>query len=464
MTYTPYGAAREVTGSKHLLEHQGDQVLLDCGLWQGRRQESRQRNSAWPFEPSKIKAVIISHAHLDHVGMLPILVRAGYRGPIYATPATRDIAELILLDAAHLQEQDADYAGRHGVTDMSLSKPIFGQADIAPVMNLFKEIEIAKNCADWLQISNNFALQLHQAGHILGSAMVMIRPRGDDSAWLYTGDLGREHTPLLTDPHQPVTPVSHVICESTYGNRIHHPIATVEKELIEIIRSTVANQAKILLPAFSLGRTQELIYLLHRLTDQLEIPRLPIVVDSPLAARITDVFTHHQQEYDQESHRDFSRPHEDPLVFRNLRFTHNADESKALNSAPGPLVIISASGMATGGRVMHHLRNLLPDPKANIIFTGYQADHTPGRRLLKGATAVQIFGELVPVRAQIKSINDLSAHADGQEIRSLLNHLVNLKNVFLVHGELDRANDLRQAIITEHPDWQVTIPVNGQAY
>ncbi len=459
-----FGAASEVTGSKHILELAGRRILLDCGLWQGSHQADELNAQRLPFDARTIDAVIVSHAHLDHVGMLPILVKNGFTGPIYSTGATRDLAELILLDAAKIQEQDAIYWQRHHPQQTDPIQPLYTQQDIPPVMQLFERVRYAHLGGDFLQILPEIGLKLYDAGHILGSAVVVLQGQegGKTRRLVYTGDLGRANAPLLRDPDPVTESAEALIMESTYGMRLHHPVHDVEGQLIKIMTIAVARHGKVILPAFSLGRTQELIYILHQLTDQGKLPRIPIVIDSPLASRVTAVFQRHQQDYDRESRSDFAYPNENPLVFSNLEFTETVEESKALNSRGGPLVIISASGMATGGRVLHHLRNTLPQSTNQIVFTGYQATGTLGRRLVSGIKSIRMFGAEVPVQAEIKILNDLSAHADGAELTAFAESIQGVQQVFLVHGEADRATAFQANLKARHPDWAVIVPTKQQ--
>lgn len=462
MRITFFGAASEVTGSKHLVEIGARKILFDCGAYQGRRWESRERNKQLKFTPADVDAVIISHAHYDHVGLLPVLVRDGFRGTIYTTAATRDLTELILLDAAHLQEQDAEYANRHKLPDAAFVEPLYTSQDIPPVIARMKALPYVRDHQGWQTIVPGVELKFYDAGHILGSAVTILRAADGQESIAYTGDLGRAGQPLLHNPEPVLDPVSTLILESTYGSRLHHPVSVVMDELVAVITQAIKVKGRVLVPAFSLGRTQALIYLLHELVDQGRIPRIPIVVDSPLASRITDAFMQHQADYDAEVGNDFGRKNENPLVFRNLTFTHTVEESKSLNVAPGPIVIISASGMVSGGRIMHHLKNHISDPTTTVLFTGYQAEHTPGRRLLKGTKTLFIHGQSIPVRATIASINDLSAHADADELAAYAASILGLHNIFLVHGEPDRAANLREALHRVNPLWQVTIPTLDQ--
>lgn len=464
MRLTFYGAASEVTGSKHLLEVGPSRVLLDCGLFQGHDEHASDHNRL-PFPADSIQAVVISHAHLDHVGLLPALVRDGFRGRIYATSATRDLTELILLDAAKIQEQDADYARRH-FPDQATVVPLFTADDVGRVMPHFTTVPYSGPGGEWREVAHGVRIKLHDAGHILGSAVTAVEANdgGRRHGLVYTGDLGRWNAPLLRDPQFVGDPAETLVMDSTYGARRHHPVNSVHQRLVEIVQHVVQLGGKVIVPAFSLGRTQELVYILHQLTDQGRIPRIPIYVDSPLASQISQVYTAHQAEYDAQSRQDFTRLGENPLAFRNLLYTHTVAESKNLNVLPGPMLIISASGMATGGRVRHHLRNTLADSRNVVLFTGYQASRTLGRRLLEGARAVHLFGQEIPVRARLEAVNDLSAHADSDELQRYAEHIDGLQQVFLVHGEPDRAAGLAEELRLKHPDWDVTIPKIGESF
>lgn len=455
-----YGAAGTVTGSKHLVSDGPTKILLDCGLEQGREQSSDQHHL--PFDPRTVQAVVISHAHLDHIGLLPVLVRSGFQGSIYSTGATRDLAELILLDAAHLQEQDVAYARRKRWPGFETVQPLYTAVDVPAVMARWQTIPYQFLKPGWTTIATGVTVKLYDAGHILGSAVTVLDIGGQRLA--YTGDLGRQQAPLLRDPDPVTDTAPNLILESTYGNRLHHPIESVNDDIVALVQTAIQRNAKIIVPAFSLGRTQGLVYLLHRLTDEGRIPRIPIYVDSPLASRITEVFSVHQRDYDTQSRRDFALPNENPLAFSNLRYTHTVEESKALNAAPGPMMIVSASGMASGGRVTHHLANTLGDERNIVLFTGYQAIGTLGRSIVSGAKRVHLFGQSVPVRAQIAMVNDLSAHADAAELEAYASAIPGLRSLHLVHGEVERASALQQRLLEHQPAWSVTVPQIGQSY
>ncbi|MBI3572984.1 MAG: MBL fold metallo-hydrolase [Candidatus Kerfeldbacteria bacterium] len=421
MKLTFYGAAKEVTGSKHLVDLAGSRILLDCGLFQGRRQETQERNQHVGFDPRTIDAVVVSHAHLDHVGWLPLLVKGGYSGAIYGTSATRDLAELILLDAAHIQVQDADYMNRHQYAEAPLHEPLYRPEDIPAVIKLWQPLTHAFLDPAWHRLTPTVECRLYDAGHILGSAAIVLRGReaGQEKVLVFTGDLGRHGAPLLRDPDPIDVPAQTLIMEATYGDRRHHPVESVKAQLVAVVRHAFAQGGKVVVPAFSLGRTQELVYLLHQLTDHGDIPRLPIFVDSPLSERITSVFEAHQRDYDKQTGLDFSRLGEDPLVFRNLTYVHSVEESKALNTLQGPAMILSASGMVTAGRIIHHLVNTIGSPKNTVLFTGYQAAHTLGRKLLSGAKTLDAYGQHIPVRAAATQLagRDSRSHSNVPGLR-----------------------------------------------
>ncbi len=457
MRVTSYGGAGGVTGSKHLVEIGGYRVLLDCGMFQGRRRETRERNTKLDFDPTTIDAVVLSHGHLDHCGMLPLLVKGGYQGRIYSTAGTRDVAEWILKDAAHIQQQDADYMNRHRIEGAELAQPLFGEAEVAATMAKFMPVPYQRDSREWFSIAPNLHLKFYDAGHILGSAVTVLEAQegGAAARLAYSGDLGRCKTPLLPDPEYIVEDVSVLLLESTYGDRLHQPIANASVRLAEIMQNVYRRGGKIIVPAFALGRTQELVYVLHELTDKGKLPRMPIYVDSPLASKITEVFVRHPENYDRESWLEFGSRGELPLSFRNLTYVQTVDESKRLNTSPGPFLVISASGMCEAGRILHHLANSLGDPKNLIMITGFQAQHTLGRRLVEGIREVKVYGRPYHVRAEVQVLNEFSAHADADELARYADNVPGLKAVSLVHGEPRGAEALASRLRESHPAWQV---------
>lgn len=468
MTITFYGGAGGVTGSKHLVELGGMRILLDCGLFQGHRLEAHRMNSKLPFDAKSIDACVLSHAHADHCGMLPILVREGFSGSIYATSATRDVAEWIMKDSAHIQVADIEYLEEHGVKlPPELQKPNYFPSDVPPAMQHMLVVPYARESGGtWTSLSPKVRLKMYDAGHILGSAITVLEgeEEGEFHRLVFTGDLGRPNTPLLRDPEIPLEEASVLIMESTYGGRLHRTVADAADQLIEIITRAAHQKSKIIVPAFSLGRTQELVYLLHDLTDQGRIPRIPIYVDSPLAANLTEVFKRHPEDYDDETWTEFGSRGEAPLAFRNLQYVSSLEHSKQLNTAAGPLMIISSSGMCEGGRVLHHLKHSLGNQNTVVLLTGYQAEHTLGRRLLEGDREVTIHDEHVNVRASIKTLNELSAHADQNELLAFAKGVKGVKHCFLVHGEGSQSHELREALNRELSRINVVIPQSNESF
>ncbi|MDZ4225406.1 MAG: MBL fold metallo-hydrolase [Candidatus Andersenbacteria bacterium] len=464
MIITFYGGAGGVTGSKHLVEAQGKRLLLDCGLFQG-LQDVRERNRALPFEPDSIDGVVLSHAHVDHCGMLPILVKRGFAGKIYATPATRDVAYHMMKDAAGIEVQDAIYRAKHKIGAPDDRVPLYTPADVEPVMERFEEIPYARHDASWHELWPGWRLKFYDAGHILGSAITMLEVDngGGKKRLVYTGDVGAKNVPLLYDPEVPEEEVETVLTESTYGGRDHEPLEQAIERMAQVINKVVDRGGKIIVPAFSLGRTQMIVYILHKLTDEKKIPRVPIFVDSPLAVEVTDVFKEHKDDYDKETVVDFSHAVR-PLTFRNLTYVRDIEESKSLNVKPGPYVVISASGMMSSGRVVHHLRHSISDPRNAVLITGYQAQGTMGRQLLEGVKKVELLGDLFPVKAEVEVFNEFSAHPDHQELKEYLGRFKGVKRVFLVHGEAEQAEEFKRELERKHPEWQVRYPMEGESW
>lgn len=466
MKITFYGGASEVTGSKYLVEIGNAKILLDCGFFQGHRQETKKLNSSLPFDPKTIDAVILSHAHLDHCGMLPQLVKNGYQGNFYATAPTKDIAEWILLDAAHIQEMDADYMNRHNISGKELSEPLFTKDDIPNVMGKFIDVPYVRDNRNWQNLPKNIRCKFYDAGHILGSATIVLE--GEDNNKIiriaYTGDLGRKGMPILNDPAKIEDTVESLILESTYGGRTHQPIEEAISKLKESIILAHSQKSKIIVPAFSLGRTQELIYTLHQLTDKNQIPRIPIYIDSPLAKNITDVFKKHYKYFDKESQKEFGSKGELPLAFRNLKFTASTQDSKNLNNISGPFLVITASGMCEAGRILHHLKNTIEDPNNMILITGFQAENTLCRRIQDGAEKINIFGSTYKVNAKIIILNEFSAHADVVDLENYSKSISGLKRIFLVHGEFSQMQSLKERLNISNPNWQVSIPQRGESF
>lgn len=435
ITLTSHGAAREVTGTCHELNIGGKRILLDCGLFQGRRKESSEKNVSFSFNPkTDIDAVILSHAHMDHSGRIPLLYKKGYSGAIFCTYATRDLTEVMLQDAAYIQEKDEDFFRRHLENSMLPSPgPLYTQSDATECMRLF----VSKNYNEKFQVLPGITCTFIEAGHILGSAMILLEV--DDGPKKirigFTGDVGRSMLPIIRDP-EPMPPVDYMICESTYGDREHDSITTARHKLQEVIVKTAARGGKVLIPAFSLERTQEIVYDLHVLWDAKEIPAVPIIIDSPLASRVTEVFRKHPECYDKEMYEQFLQKAHNPFQFSLVTYTESVDQSKELNGARGPMIIMAGSGMCEAGRIRHHLKNELADPRNTVLAVGFMAEYTLGRRLLDPeVTEVKIFDEVVRKKAEIQYINAYSGHADKNDLDALIKSVSGIKQLFLVHGE-----------------------------
>ena len=467
MKITFNGASGEVTGSRHLVQTSNTKFLLDCGFFQGKRRPTRKLNASFYFDPQDIDVVVLSHAHLDHCGALPLLVNRGFSGPIYATHPTKDVARQMLRDSAGIQESDYKFMKKHRIPGaQTLAKPLYTLKDIPKTIRRFRTFSYIRQENVWHKIHPNVNLKFYDAGHILGSAVSVldINDNRRKIRLAYTGDLGRKHTPLLHNPAYIRDKVDVMIVESTYGGIKHRNLDEAYKELTEIVQYVYENKSKLIVPAFALGRTQLFVYMLHHLMDTGLIPKIPVYVDSPLAGRVTEVFTKYRDDYDIESKLDFPRKGDYPLFFRTLRYTKSRDESKMLNNIQGPVVIISASGMVENGRILHHLKHSLRNPKNVILITGYQARDTLGRKLLEGWERVKIFGRWYKVNARIKVLNELSAHADGEDLTDYILKTKGVKKVFLVHGEEDRSQALRQNILKRNKNIEVIIPQFGQSF
>ncbi|HEV8612109.1 MAG TPA: MBL fold metallo-hydrolase [Gemmatimonadales bacterium] len=455
---TFWGAAGQVTGSMHLLEAAGARVLLDAGMFQGRRAEAAALNANLPFDPRRIDSIVVSHAHIDHIGRLPLLVRQGYHGPIYATPATRDLCAVMLPDAAHIQESDAAFLARHGKHNPA-SDPLYTMADALAVQDLmvglpYKRIHY---------IRKNLAFEYTDAGHILGSASVDLRlSEAGNHRLVFSGDIGRSGLPIIRDPEPPAGPIDTLIVESTYGDRDHESTATSADRLTEIVRRVAGRGGKILIPAFALGRVQELVYALHQLANAGSIPALKIFVDSPLAVDATAVFRMHPEVFDRREQLVLSsdRIFDFPL----LQYVKSVEDSKRLNTLIGPAIIIAASGMAESGRILHHLANHIGDSRNCVLLVGFQAEHTLGRRIEEGAKQVKIFGELRDVRAEVETVSGYSAHADRTELRAWVKALGGaVKRAFVVHGEAAPAAAMAQ-ILKDEGVRNIVVPQLGESF
>jgi len=452
------GATGTVTGSKYVLEAGTSRVMVDCGLFQGLK-ELRLRNwEPLPINPAAVNWLLLTHAHIDHSGYLPRFVRDGFAGPVYATTATADLLGVLLPDSARLQEEDAAYANRQGFSKHQPALPLYTEADARAALRQVRGIAYHRE----VRLNDRLSARFIPAGHILGSSFVAVEitePGQPPVKVLFSGDIGRYDEPILNDP-TPVDEADYLLVESTYGNRTHDRTNPKER-LAEIINATAERGGKVIIPAFAVGRTQLLVYYLRELEAEGRIPMLPVAVDSPMAASATRLYAKHTEDHDLDMQR-LSEGHHNALATRHFSLVHGRAGSKALDAQPGPAIIISASGMATGGRVLHHLAQYLPDPASTVILVGYQAAGTRGRRLQEGEKEVKIYGERVPVRAGIESLGSLSAHADSAEILRWLSGFKRPPRLtFIVHGEPDSAAALREKI-TQELGWQVMVPAYQQ--
>ncbi|MCI0682395.1 MAG: MBL fold metallo-hydrolase [Gemmataceae bacterium] len=440
---TFWGAARTVTGSMHLVRAGGLQVLLDCGLFQGKRSEARQRNTTFPFSPATIDAVVLSHAHIDHCGNLPNLVRQGFDGPIYCTAATRDLLAVMLADSAKIQEEDAGYLNKKRGAGEPPVLPLYAPRDVQSTMRLVQSVPYLRPC----EIAGQITFRFLEAGHLLGSAMIHLTVPGTprDRTITFTGDLGRRGLPILRDPAA-VPPADLLITECTYGGRVHAPVHRLADDFAEVVRRTVARGGKIIVPAFSLGRTQNIVYFLHLLVNQGKLAKLPIFVDSPLAVRATEVFRLHPECFDEETW-DLLQRDADLFGGYLVHYVHSVEESKALNHHRDPCLIISASGMCETGRILHHLKNNIEDPRNTVLIIGFQAPETLGRRLVEKRPEVRIHDKMYPLRAEVVVMNGFSCHADRDDFSAFLGPLAGqVGKTRLVHGEADQATALVQLL------------------
>ncbi|MCP4638815.1 MAG: MBL fold metallo-hydrolase [bacterium] len=443
MRITSYGAARGVTGSKHLIEVNGSRILFDCGMFQGRRREAAHKNRDFPFKEQDIDVVVLSHAHIDHSGTLPMLARHGFQGQIFTTPATRDLCAIMLLDSAHIQERDARWLSKK---NQEFAPPLYTDLDVREIMRRFI-------CVPYdipMEIAPGFKMTLKDAGHVLGSAMILaeFEENGTQRKLIFTGDIGRKNMAILKDPWEP-DDADVVMMESTYGDRDHDPIETLDAKLAEVINRTHGRGGKVIVPTFALERAQEFVYALKRLEMQNRIPNLPVYVDSPLTVNITEVFRLHTDLFDDQM-RDVMEKSGDPFELRHIEYIRNREASMRLNSLKEPAIILSAAGMCEHGRILHHLRNNCEDERNTILIIGFQAKNTLGRRIVERQKEIKIFGIAHPLRAEVKVLNALSAHAGRTELIEFGTRFKDrAERLVLVHGEDDALKNLKDGLEAE---------------
>ena len=458
------GAAQTVTGSSHLIKlENGSTILLDCGLYQGRDEDFESFNENWLFNPEEIDYMILSHAHIDHSGRIPRLCRDGFKGQIICTYATRDLATIMLLDSAHIQEKDAEYKNKIAKKKKSKKRyePLYVRKDVEACMNQFVGIGYGV----WHDLQDGNQVLLRDSGHILGSASVSLRLKenGKSIKLGFTGDIGRPNRPILKDP-EPMPHADHIICESTYGGKQHVGPPREFKGLLDVLNETISRKGKLVIPAFSVGRTQEIVYMMDRLATEGRLPEIPIFVDSPLAINATDIFKTHPECYDREILQ-YMLEDPDPFGFNKLHYVRSVEGSKRLNDYKDPCVIISASGMITAGRIVHHVNNTIENSRNTILIVGYCADGTIGEQLARGKDTVKIFGIEKKVKAQIKRMHSFSGHGDEQEMIDFLSNQDKdkVKSIFLVHGNLDRQKLFSDSLKKEGYQ-QIHIPDLGQEF
>lgn len=452
-----FGGVGSVTGSKYLLEHKDKKILIDCGLFQGLK-ELRERN--WqepPFGPQALDAVIITHAHIDHTGYLPRVVKLGYRGPVFTSRATNDLLKILLPDSGRLQEEDADYRNRHALTSHSPALPLYDEKDAKETLKLVRPVP---NDGSAVEICEGIKAHFMVAGHIMGASLVLVeiaggKEDGSDLRFLFSGDLGHYDQPIVKDPAPPPA-CDYLMVESTYGDRLHGEVDSAT-QMARIINEAAERNGPILIPAFAVGRTQEVLYLIRELEEENRIPVLPVVVDSPMAAQSTQVYNRWNEEHDEE-YASILRKKQHPLRTRSMTTASSRDESKKLNTMRGARIIISASGMMSGGRVMHHAMRILPDENATVVFVGYQAAGTTGRRVQDGEREVRIMKSWIPVRCHVEKVAGFSAHADWKAVIQWLEGLPNApKAVFTTHGEPESAAAMA-GHVRDHFGWNVVVP------
>ncbi len=454
-----FGANRTTTGSRHFLEINGKHLLLECGMYQGHRAESVAKNSKLPFDSTSVDVMLLSHAHIDHSGVTPVLCKSGFTGKIYCTDATADLCRIMLMDSAHIQEQDAAFVTKKNAKrGQPPVEPLYTQADASAALEHFESVRYNRP----VPVMDGVTATWLDAGHILGSAMIVldIDEHGRHVRFAFSGDLGRGNNDILRNPDHPQN-IDCLLTESTYGNRVHESFADVNDRVCAIIRRTFDRNGKVIIPSFAVGRTQQLLYTLYQLQKSRCIPALPVYVDSPLALQATDVFRRHPEGFNKQF-SDMMMNKENPFSLHNITYVQSVEESMAINDLKKPCIILSASGMAEAGRIRHHIKNNIEDDRNSILIVGWCAPHTLGSRLASGHKEVNIFGEPYKVRAAVETIDAFSGHADKNELRLWAEQLTgNLRGIYVVHGEEEPAEAFAATLRELHPGADVRVPVFG---
>lgn len=463
MKITFYGAAQTTTGSMHLVEANGKRILLDCGLYQGHRKEAFEKNRNLPIDPKTIDYVILSHAHIDHSGNLPQLVRQGFRGRVFARQSTTDLCDVMLRDSCFLQKRDLDYINKKRKKEgKHLFEPLYDEKDVDALMQLF----VPTHLHEPREITRGVTLEFFNAGHILGSALVQLDIKSDhghNHRLLFSGDLGQPNQPILRHYEYP-SGADILLVESTYADKFHPSPDDVELRLEKYLKYIDRHNSKLLIPAFSVGRTQQIIYYLNKLAEKKKVPReVKVFIDSPLSQKATQIYANHREVYNEEAKKMLAEG-KDPLVFPGMQFVGTPEDSKALNDMPGPMIIIAASGMCEGGRVLHHLKNCLKDPDNIILIVGFQAENTLGRSIVEKKNPLRVLGEEVELKAQVEIINALSAHADRAGLMDWISEIKdNVRHAFAVHGEPEKVSAMEQ-ILKDYGIKNAVAPMPGQTY
>ncbi len=458
-----WGGAGEVTGSKHFLKSENTLIQIDCGAFQGRREEAARKNREWHYDAADVDGVVLTHAHFDHCGLVPLLPEKGFKGNVYTTSASRDLANLIMMDSAHIQAKDLEYLRKRAAKKKERfeGKPLYTEREVMRCLEHFVTLSYHRS----IPIADGVTLTLYDAGHILGSALGVldIRHGSGGISVGFSGDLGRRNLPILRDP-ETIPDVDYLVMESTYGNRLHDPVEQAAGKLADVVSRTAKRGGKVIIPAFAVERTQEIVYFLHLLSEKGRIPKIPVYVDSPMAVNATSIFRVHQECYDEETRQAFIDHHKNPFGFNELTYVTATEESKKLNRLKGPAVIISAAGMCESGRILHHLANNIENPANTVLVVGFMAENTLGRRIVEKDPEVKIFGDVYPLKAEVEVLNAFSAHADYEDILEYTGRLDKgrLKRIFLVHGEPDAQSHLKGLL--EERGHKVTTVRYGETY